>query len=537
MCATKDTANIPADGRRPLAAAFEMYPEPPLAELSVTHRVWVHGRPVVVQRYAGVSYARFATGSSAPVEVQVTSPIRTHTVFPAERVASSRVGGTVLAFDLPTPASVVVWIDQLAPLFLLPDAMEDDAPVHGLPHVLDVTDFGADPNGRSSATSALQAAINRATGLSGGGTVVLPRGVYRSGTLVLRSNVSLYLAPGALLQGSSDPHDYPIDPGRHESAADASLSPDARYHGRTMTFSRLLLVDRATNVRISGRGTIDGAGRLLRTQHGIAPNLLRVRESTQVSVRDVLFRNAAAWSLHVLASSGVTFENIKVINDRTMLNTDGIDVDMSSDVRIDGSFIYTKDDAICVKATRNSDLSGNPARILATDNLVSARDAALKVGSESEAASFSDIRFERDYVFDSGRAMSIVVRDGATYERVTYRAIEVGPHVDHLIEQVIGVRDPTAALGVIRDLTFDDVSAPSFVRPSSNWTWYAQFRPARPGPGTAMPVFEGADEAHPVEGLTLKHVVVNGQHLHDAAAARRVANLSVGPHVRDVTFE
>ena len=185
--------------------------EPLLVDSSESHRVRVLGRPVVVERYAAVSYARFAMGSSAPVEVQVTSPIRTYTIFPAERVASSRVGGTVLAFDLPTPAAVVVWIDQLTPLFLLPDPIEDDAPVHGLPHVLDVTDFGADPSGRSSATSALQAAINRATGLSGGGTVVLPRGVYRSGTLVLRSNVSLYLAPGALLQGSSDPHDYPMN--------------------------------------------------------------------------------------------------------------------------------------------------------------------------------------------------------------------------------------------------------------------------------------------------------------------------------------
>ncbi len=168
---------------------------------------------------------------------------------------------------------------------------------------------------------------------------------------------------------------------------------------------------------------------------------------------------------------------------------------------------------------------------------MSARDAALKLGSESEAASFSDIRFERNYVFDSGRAMSVVVRDGATYERVTYRSIEVGPHVDHLIEQVIGGRDPAAALGVIRDLTFDDISAPSFVRPASNWTWYAQFRPTRPGPGTAVPVFEGADEEHAVEGLTLKHVVVNGQHLRDAATARRLANLSVGPYVPDVVFE
>jgi len=125
--------------------------------------------------------------------------------------------------------------------------------------------------------------------------------------------------------------------------------------------------------------------------------------------------------------------------------------DMSSDVTIDRSFIYTKDDAICVKATRNSDLSGDPARILATNNLVSARDAALQLGSESEAASFSDIRFERNYVFDSGRAMSVVVRDGATYERVDLpvdrgRSARRPPH-----RAVIGGRDPAAALGVIRD--------------------------------------------------------------------------------------
>jgi hypothetical protein len=52
-----------------------------------------------------------------------------------------------------------------------------------------------------------------------------------------------------------------------------------------------------------------------------------------------------------------------------------------------------------------------------------------------------------------------------------------------------------------------------------------------------VPVFEGADEEHAVEGLTLKHVVVNGQHLRDAATARRLANLSVGPYVPDVVFE
>ena len=75
------------------------------------------------------------------------------------------------------------------------------------------------------------------------------------------------------------------------------------------------------------------------------------------------------------------------------------------------------------------------------------------------------------------------------------------------------------------------------MKPASNWTWYAQFRPARPGAGTTVNVFEGADETHAVEGLRLRGIAVNGQHLRDAATARRVANLTIGRHVRGVTFE
>ncbi len=400
-----------------------------------------------------------------------------------------------------------------------------------------MADLGADPTGRALATAPIQAAIDHATSLDAGGTVVIPRGLFRTGTLVVKSNVTLHLAPGALLEGSPDPDDYPVDAGRHESAGDAGLPADARYLGRTMTFSRLLLVDHAENVRITGRGTIDGHGTFLRTRHEAAPNLLRVRESTNVTVKDVLFRDSAAWSLHVIASSNVVMQNVKVINDRANLNTDGIDLDMSSDVLVDGSFIYTKDDAICVKATRNGDLSGDPRHIRATNSVVSSLDAALKLGSESEAATFSDIVFEDDFVFDSGRAMSVVVRDGAVYDHVAYRRIHVGPNVEHLVEQVIGVRDPAAALGAIRDLRFDEITAPTFTKPESSWTWYAQFRPGRPGPGATVSVFEGADAAHPVDGLLLRRVIVNGRHLADAATARRVANLTVGPHVRNVRFE
>ena len=528
----------PAPEDQPLSSAsVAPYPVPPGSRRSAVHRVRVEHRPVFVERFASVGYARFAVDGPVRVEVAVAGPIRGHAVFPAGRVTSTAIAGSVLLIELPAPRSVVVWIDDLEPLFLLPDAIEHDRPDPADDGVFDVTDFGADPAGRTLATAQLQAAIDAATSRAGGGTVLIPAGCFVTGTLNIRSDVSLYLAPGALLQGSADPADYPLDPGRHESAGDSTLAPDVRNLGRTMTFSRLLLVDQATNVRIAGRGTIDGHGASLRSDSGIAPNLLRVRASSKVVVEDVLFRNSAAWSLHLLASDRVTVRNVKVINDRTTLNTDGIDPDMSSDVTIDGAFIYTKDDAICVKASGNGDLAGDPRRILATNNLVSAVDAGLKVGSESSAATFSDIRFEGNHVFDSGRAMSIVVRDGATYEHVAFRRIEVGPRVGHLVEQVIGVRDPAAALGSIRDLAFEDVRAADYRPPPSNWTWYAQFRPGRPRPGEAVNAFEGADPEHAVDGLRLAGVVVNGEHLHDLATAARVAGLTIGPHVRRVTFD
>ena len=206
--------------------------------------------------------------------------------------------------------------------------------------------------------------------------------------------------------------------------------------------------------------------------------------------------------------------NVRILNDRDNLNTDGIDPDMSSRVRIDRAFVYTKDDAICVKASRNGGVRGRRRGRPVTGCVVSSRDAALKVGTESSAALFRDIVFERNWVFESGRAMSVVVRDGAAYERIAFRDIFVDRDVDHLVEQVIGVRDPergSARSATSRSRTWRRRTTGC---PPGAWTWYAQFRPGRPA-GRRVPVFEGADADHAVDGLRLRSLVVNGRPLVD----------------------
>lgn len=522
---------VPADdaGHSPQALppavgdAVEIYPPPPLGQPSRAFRVAVGGRPAYVEHYGDVSYVRFAFRGS--VDVDVTGDVGQPRIVPAPRVASQVVVGSTLRLRLTEPESFVVSSAGREKLFVLPDPIEV-APAVGDPGVVSVADFPTP-----------QAAIDAMATRQNGGVVLFPPGLWVTGTLSVKTNVTLYLAAGALLRGSFDPGDYPVDPGRVETGTDATLPPDPRYFGRTMTFTRLLLVDRAHHVSIRGRGTIDGSGSFLRKQHGAVPNLVRVRESQHVTIEDVLLRNAAAWTVHVVGSDAVDLRRVKLVNDRTNLNTDGIDPDMSTNVTVDRAFVYTKDDAICLKATRNGDIVGDVANVTVKRSVVSSMDAALKLGTESFASSFKAVTFEDDWVFESGRAMSIVVRDGASYEDVTFRGIHV-EGVDHLVEQVIGVRDPHRDLGRVRRLSFVDIDVPSYTLPSSHWTWYAQFRPSAPKEGAPdVNVFEGADPEQGVAGLRFANVVVNGHPLRSADDAVTYAGMTIGPNVSGVTFE
>ena len=525
------------DGRTAVAAV-QIYPTPAGAVPSQHFEVAAGGTALFVEHWRDVSYARFAVTGQVQIAIRMRGPARNLRVLPRSAVADVTSEGGQITFRLLRPANLVVLSDDTERLFLMADPPETDIPAPGAPGVVSLAAYGADATGKTLATAQIQKAIDQVGARPDGGTVVVPAGTFLTGTLTIRSHVTLYLAPGAVLRGSDDPADYPIDPGRHESGSDTSIkSADERYRGETMTFSRLILFDDAESAAIRGRGTIDGNGSYLRQVRNAVPNLIRVLGGHDIAIRDVLIRNAAAWTLHILGSKAVAIENLKIINDRSTLNTDGIDPDASQDVTIRGCLIYTKDDGVCLKATNNSGRSGDVLRVVVSGNVVSSFDAALKVGTESLAARFEDILFQDNDVFDSQRAMSVVVRDGAAYKRIAFKDIRVAPGVENLVEQVIGLRQghqPT--LGSIDQLLFENIEAPGYGRPESNWTWYAQFRPDA-GAGAEVPMFQGADAAHPLRGLILRNVVVNGVRLLDRKMAEQVANLSIGPFVEDIRFE
>lgn len=260
--------------------------------------------------------------------------------------------------------------------------------------------FGAAGDGIRLDTKPLQAAIN-AAGQAGGGTVLLPPGRYLSGTLFLKSNVTLHLSAGATLLGSPNLADYPVTVSKIRSYTD------------NYTDKSLLYGEDLENVAIEGAGTLDGQGKSFSGPYMVRPYMLRLINCRRVAVNNVAFKNSPMWVQHYLACDDVAIRGITV-HSRVNANNDGIDIDGCDRVRISDCDISSGDDAIVIKSTLL-----RPARnIVVTNCTLSTHCNALKLGTESNGG-FENIAISNCTIYDtrlSGIALEAV--DGGTLDRV-----------------------------------------------------------------------------------------------------------------------
>jgi polygalacturonase len=148
---------------------------------------------------------------------------------------------------------------------------------------LSVTTHGARGDGRTNDAPAIQGAID-ACARSGGGTVYFPTGNYLSGTIVLKSNVTLHLSPGATLWGSRDIADYnPL---------------------------HLIYAQGAENIGIEGAGAINGNGDAywepnFKAKPRRPSPLIELVDCRNVRIRDVRIRNTPGWGIHPVDCDGV----------------------------------------------------------------------------------------------------------------------------------------------------------------------------------------------------------------------------------------
>lgn len=287
------------------------------------------------------------------------------------------------------------------------------AQLEGQDELFSVVAYGAMADGKTLDTLAIQSAID-ACHTSGGGTVYFPAGSYLSGTIFLKSHVSFYLEAGAVLLGSTSLDDYPVTLSAYRSYTD-------NYTERSLIYA-----EKVENISILGRGTIDGQGAAFRDKqtaenpYKLRPYLIRIIESSDVTVRDVTIRNSAMWVQHYLACDDVLIDGITVHSD-VAGNNDGIDIDSCSRVRIANCDIYSGDDAVVLKAT--SDRICRDVTI--TNCHLSSRCNAFKLGTESNGG-FQNITLSNSTIYDTRLAgIALEMVDGGTLERVSVNNVAI----------------------------------------------------------------------------------------------------------------
>lgn len=214
----------------------------------------------------------------------------------------------------------------------------------------DISEYGACADGVTESTASIQRAIDACYD-AGGGRVVCGPGRFLTGSLVLKSNVDLHLAPGCVLVGSTSVDDY-----------DDFEAPGFRADRAPENNSKSLLrAVRAENVSITGPGTIDGAGlafydtdtiqgRFFRKPPTARPRMLMMYECSDIRIEDASFIDSPCWTFWLMKCDRITVRGIRMRGDQRMINNDGIDVDSCRDVTISDSLFQTGDDCIIVRA-------------------------------------------------------------------------------------------------------------------------------------------------------------------------------------------
>jgi len=246
--------------------------------------------------------------------------------------------------------------------------------------VLSVRDHGATGDGAHLDQQALQAAIDAAHG-AGGGIVLVPAGVYRTGMLKLHSGVRLHLAEGATLLGSTNRDHY-------ERQA-------------------LIVAEGEEHIAITGAGTIDGHGQFC-PNRGWRHNIIRMDRCSDVTIEGIATTNSGSWTQHYVRCTNLTLRNIRVNSVRPGRNNDGLDFTGCQDVLIEGCTVVSDDDCIVIKSTNAEHANRN---IRAVNNIVYAYASGFKLGTETRST-FEHIVCDNLQVY-GGTTLGLYSVDGA----------------------------------------------------------------------------------------------------------------------------
>jgi polygalacturonase len=365
---------------------------------------------------------------------------------------------------------------------------------------VDVKSTGALGDGEANDTASIQKAIDDCAA-NGGGVVSIPAGTFCSGSLFLKSHITLRLEKDAILQGSTDDADYPII--------------DTRVAGLEMKHPAALVnaID-CEDAAVVGAGTIDGSGqkwwdlfwktRLVRGRgvdfQVLRPRLVCFTRCKNVRVSGLCLENPAFWTLHILYSSNVDIDGLTIRAPRRAASSDGIDIDSSSDVRVSRCDISCDDDDICVKSGRDSD--------------------GLRVNKPSENITITDCTIGAGGGISMGSETAGGIRN-VTVLRCTFTGTGGAARIKSM----------PGRGGVVENITFEDITATNVRSPIDiNLSWGGDDWKKFVDPKFAAAVPEEIGTPH-ARNITIRNFTAS-----NCPTGGTIAGLPNSP-INDVTFE
>jgi hypothetical protein len=333
-------------------------------------------------------------------------------------------------------------------------------------------DLGATGRRAESATRSLQRAID-ACHAKGGGTAYVPPGEYTTGTLELKDNVTLYLEAGATLFVSQDKAEFPGM--RALIHAEGARRIAIRGRGRIDGLARYEWglpeshdVEIEREQELARRAGVDMRRWLRRGLQALTIVLVRCED---VLVEDVAIENSTLWAMRLWGCNGVVVRGITITSDLEKgANSDGVDIDGSSNVRISDCRITTGDDAIVLKS---GTIDWKPPgqtfpveNVTVTNCILSTSSTAFMIGTESYS-DFRHVVFSDSVVRRSNKGFGINIQDGATVSDVRVSNVTMDLRRRHWnwwgdaepIYFVLKKRTPESKLGAIRNVVVHGVTA------------------------------------------------------------------------------
>jgi polygalacturonase len=340
-----------------------------------------------------------------------------------------------------------------------------------------ITNYGSRADGKTLNTIAIQKAIDAAF-KNKGGRVVFPKGIFLSGSIILKSNVTLYFEEGSVLLGSTNPKDYvnmafegrPISPKKDDNSQMA-----------------LILAHKANNIALKGKGTIDGQGLKLalnidslhhagvsidpkyslrrnRPNETMRPKLFRFSQCDTVLVEGLKAGEASCWGLSFELCTNLTLDNLTIVN-RSYWNNDGIDITDCKNVKVVNCDINAADDGICLKSYYPGYYNDS---VYIANCTIRSSASAIKFGTASFGG-FKNVTIKDIKVYDTFRsAIAIESVDGGVIENIDVSNINA-VNTGNAIFIRLGQRSGDKA-GSIKNVSIKNIKVQvPFGRPDSNY--------------------------------------------------------------------